>query len=184
MAQVSANFGMVSDYIYRGIFPVEFHREPSAGSRPSSTTVGFYIGTWGADVGQGIETDLYFGIGGSRGRSRVGASALRVTTTPTTGTTPTREINLGVSYGGLVGGSGCQRGIRAIRSIPSLRSATGSMVVPTSRSALSARTSKAVTVKLGLRLRLHGPRPVHGAVVGPAPMAALLARARTAATSP
>ena len=61
MAQWSANVGYVSDYIYRGIFQTE--SSASAGIDYEGES-GFYAGTWGADVGDGIETDLYFGYGG------------------------------------------------------------------------------------------------------------------------
>ena len=61
MAQWSANVGYVSDYIYRGIFQTE--SSASAGIDYEGEN-GFYVGTWGADVGDGIETDLYFGYGG------------------------------------------------------------------------------------------------------------------------
>ena len=64
MAQWSANVGYVSDYIYRGIFQTE--SSASAGIDYEGGN-GFYVGTWGADVGDGIETDLYFGYGGGSG---------------------------------------------------------------------------------------------------------------------
>ena len=64
MAQWSANVGYVSDYIYRGIFQTE--SSASAGIDYEGEN-GFYVGTWGADVGDGIETDLYFGYGGGSG---------------------------------------------------------------------------------------------------------------------
>ena len=140
MAQVSANFGMVSDYIYRGIF--QSSSSASAGLDYEHES-GFYIGTWGADVGQGIETDLYFGIGGSAGDLGWGVGYTGYYYTDDWDDTY-EEFNLGVSFGGLsldvaVGGS------TAIRNIPSHRSATGSRAAPTSRSAVSARTSTAVT---------------------------------------
>ncbi len=59
-AETSANFGWVSEYIFRGISQddssvyVGFDYEES----------GFYAGTWAADVGQGAEVDLYLGYGG------------------------------------------------------------------------------------------------------------------------
>ena len=64
IADVSANFGMVSDYLYRGIY--QAGSSASAGIDYESEN-GFYIGTWGADVGTGIETDLYLGYGGETG---------------------------------------------------------------------------------------------------------------------
>ncbi len=64
MAQWSANVGYVSDYIYRGIYQED--SSASAGIDYENEN-GFYVGTWGADVGDGIETDLYFGYGGGSG---------------------------------------------------------------------------------------------------------------------
>ena len=61
MAEVSANIGWNSEYIFRGIF--QKNSSAFAGVDYSSDN-GFYIGTWGADVGDGLETDLYFGWGG------------------------------------------------------------------------------------------------------------------------
>ena len=60
-AQVSANVGMVSDYIFRGIFQED--SAAFAGIEYEDQS-GFYVGTWGADLGEGLETDLYFGMGG------------------------------------------------------------------------------------------------------------------------
>ena len=97
MAQVSANFGMVSDYIYRGIF--QSSSSASAGLDYEHES-GFYLGTWGADVGQGIETDLYFGIGGSAGDLGWGVGYTGYYYTDDWDDTY-EEFNLGVSYGGL-----------------------------------------------------------------------------------
>lgn len=55
--EFSANIGFASDYIYRGI--------PQSSSSASAgldlNAGGFYLGTWGADVGDGIEIDYYGG---------------------------------------------------------------------------------------------------------------------------
>ena len=64
MAQLSANIGWSSDYIFRGVFQEE--SSPSAGLDYEDGS-GFYVGTWGADVGDGLETDVYFGYGGETG---------------------------------------------------------------------------------------------------------------------
>ena len=72
MAQLSANFGMVSDYIYRGIYQED--ASASAGLDYEHDS-GFYIGTWGADVGDGLEYDIYGGYGGDIGDSGWGWSA-------------------------------------------------------------------------------------------------------------
>lgn len=59
-AELSANIGVMSDYIFRGIY----QEDSSAFAGLDYENSGFYIGTWGADVGDGLETDLYFGYGG------------------------------------------------------------------------------------------------------------------------
>lgn len=72
MAQFSANFGMVSAYLYRGIYQED--ASASAGLDYEHDS-GFYIGTWGADVGDGLEYDVYGGYGGDIGDSGFGWSA-------------------------------------------------------------------------------------------------------------
>lgn len=60
-AEFSANFGWVSEYIFRGV-PQD---DSSAYVGLDYEQDGFYAGTWAADVGQGSEVDLYFGYGGT-----------------------------------------------------------------------------------------------------------------------
>ena len=56
-SSMSYNIGYMSDYWYRGVFQSE-----SAVSFGADTEVGnFYVGTWMADVDQGIEMDVYGG---------------------------------------------------------------------------------------------------------------------------
>ena len=64
VAETTANFGFVNDYIFRGIY-----QEDSSASAGIDFNAGngFYIGSWGADVGDGLETDVYFGYGGETG---------------------------------------------------------------------------------------------------------------------
>jgi uncharacterized protein (TIGR02001 family) len=64
MAQLSANVGYMSDYIFRGVFQED---SSAMGGLDYAHDSGFYIGTWAADVGDGLETDLYFGYGGEAG---------------------------------------------------------------------------------------------------------------------
>jgi uncharacterized protein (TIGR02001 family) len=59
-AQMSANIGFASEYYYRGIFQAE----SSASAGLDFESSGVYIGTWAADVKDGIEVDGYFGYGG------------------------------------------------------------------------------------------------------------------------
>lgn len=96
MAQLSANFGMVSDYVYRGYFQAD--ASASAGLDYEHES-GFYIGTWGAEVGAGLETDLYFGYGGSAGDFGWGVGFTGYYYTDDFDDTY-EEANLGISYNG------------------------------------------------------------------------------------
>jgi len=71
-ADFSANIGYNSQYIYRGIF----QSKSSANGGLDLNAGGFYLGTWAADVDDGIEIDYYggykyetgdfnFGVGGT-----------------------------------------------------------------------------------------------------------------------
>ena len=93
MAEVTANMGWVSEYIYRG-----FHQDDSSAYAGVDFTGGlFYAGTWGADVGDGLETDVYFGIaGGENFTYKVGVTGYYYTD-DFDGTY--EEVNLGVGYG-------------------------------------------------------------------------------------
>lgn len=62
-ADVSANLGFASDYYYRGIFQAE----SSASGGLDYESGGFYVGSWAADVKDGLEVDAYFGYGGELG---------------------------------------------------------------------------------------------------------------------
>ncbi|MGD8357637.1 MAG: TorF family putative porin [Lysobacterales bacterium] len=56
---LSANIGYNSQYIFRGI-P---QKNSSAFGGLDLNAGGFYLGTWGADVGDGLEVDYYGGYG-------------------------------------------------------------------------------------------------------------------------
>jgi len=58
-ADWSANLGFASEYYYRGIF----QESTSANGGIDFDNGGFYVGTWAADVGDGLEVDGYFGYG-------------------------------------------------------------------------------------------------------------------------
>ena len=62
-ADWSANLGWVSDYHFRGIF----QSDSSASGGIDFEQNGFYIGTWAADVDDGLEVDGYLGYGGEVG---------------------------------------------------------------------------------------------------------------------
>lgn len=92
----SANVGLVSDYVYRGI------TQTSAASGSAGVDYengGFYAGTWAADVQDGVEIDLYGGYG-IETDSGVSLSA-GFTTYQYTGDFDSsyNEVNLGLGYG-------------------------------------------------------------------------------------
>ncbi len=58
-AEVSANLGVMSDYFYRGIFQAD----AVANGGIDFEQNGFYVGTWAADVDDGLEVDVYGGYG-------------------------------------------------------------------------------------------------------------------------
>ena len=59
-AQFSANVGWASEYHFRGIL----QKVSSASGGLDYESGGFYVGTWAADVGDGLEVDGYFGYAG------------------------------------------------------------------------------------------------------------------------
>ena len=102
-AELTANVGWVSDYIFRGIF-----QEDSSpfGGLDYAHESGLYAGIWGADVAGGLEYDLYFGYGGSFGDSggfTIGYTGYFYTeddqSEPTSFDDQYNEINLGISFG-------------------------------------------------------------------------------------
>jgi uncharacterized protein (TIGR02001 family) len=93
-AETTANIGWVSEYLYRGVF-----QEDSSASAGVDYThdSGFYLGTWGADVGLGLETDLYFGFaGGDEFTYKIGYTGYYYTDDFDD---TYNEINLGIGYG-------------------------------------------------------------------------------------
>jgi uncharacterized protein (TIGR02001 family) len=107
MAELTANAGWVSDYIFRGIFQED--SSPYGGIDWASDS-GIYAGVWGADVEIGLEYDVYFGYNGAFGEEdkfgfSVGFTGYYYTENdaPTTSTPgfddKYEEINLGISLG-------------------------------------------------------------------------------------
>ena len=95
-ADVSANIGFASEYYYRGVL----QKESSANGGLDYENGGFYLGTWAADVGDGLEIDLYtgYGIETEKGISL----SLGVTGYYYTGDTfddTYEEVNLSAGYG-------------------------------------------------------------------------------------
>jgi hypothetical protein len=61
LAETTANVGYMSDYIFRGYYQAE---SVAFAGLDIETESGFYMGTWGANVKQGLEYDLYVGYAG------------------------------------------------------------------------------------------------------------------------
>ena len=68
-ADLSANVGFASEYYYRGIK----QKESSASAGLDFEAGGFYVGTWSADVGDGLEVDVYGGYNLELGDFTLGA---------------------------------------------------------------------------------------------------------------
>ena len=95
-ADLSANLGYASEYHFRGIL----QKNSSASGGLDFEEGGFYIGTWAADVGDGLEVDGYFGYG-----AEVGDVALSIGYTGYFYTgdfdETYQEVNLGAGFGPL-----------------------------------------------------------------------------------
>lgn len=61
VAGASANIGYTSDYFFRGIYQTY---SSASGGLDYAHDSGLYVGTWWADVDEGLETDYYAGFGG------------------------------------------------------------------------------------------------------------------------
>jgi uncharacterized protein (TIGR02001 family) len=96
MAELSANIGFVTDYIFRGYY----QEDSSAYAGLDYESSGFYIGTWGADVGDGLETDLYFGYGGGSDSFTWSVGFTGYYYTEDTFDDTYQEVNLGIGAGG------------------------------------------------------------------------------------
>jgi uncharacterized protein (TIGR02001 family) len=90
---LSANIGYNSQYIYRGI-P---QKNSSAFGGLDLSTGDFYLGTWGADVGDGIEIDYYGGYGFHVGDFNFGVGGTLYTYTGDFDDTY-KEINLSAGW--------------------------------------------------------------------------------------
>ncbi len=95
-ADFSANVGFASEYYYRGFF----QKNSSASAGLDYDSSGFNIGAWAADVGDGLEVDIYGGYG-----TDVGDVSLSVGFTGYYYTgdfdDTYQEINLGAGFEGL-----------------------------------------------------------------------------------
>ncbi|TLU59929.1 hypothetical protein FE810_16440 [Thalassotalea litorea] len=95
-AEISGNVGLVSQYFFRGIAQTY---TASASAGVDYEAGGFYVGTWAADVQDGIEVDFYGGYGFETDGG-LGFSA-GVTSYQYTGDFDSayNEVNLGFSFG-------------------------------------------------------------------------------------
>ncbi|MBT8078754.1 MAG: TorF family putative porin [Gammaproteobacteria bacterium] len=93
-AELSANLGWASDYYFRGIL----QKTSSASGGIDFERNGFYVGTWAADVGDGLEVDGYFGYGAEVGEFDLSAGYTGYFYTGDFDDTY-QEINLGGGYG-------------------------------------------------------------------------------------
>jgi uncharacterized protein (TIGR02001 family) len=92
-AEVSANLGWASEYIFRGVFQED---SSAFGGLDYTQEGGLYAGTWVADVGQGLETDVYFGFaGGDRLTWKIGYTGYFYTDDFDD---TYNEVNLGAGY--------------------------------------------------------------------------------------
>ena len=94
-ADWSANIGYASEYYFRA---VPQNTSSASGGVDYEADSGFYIGTWAADVGDGLEVDGYFGYGTSVGDVDL---SIGYTGYFYTGDFDTEyhEINLGAGFG-------------------------------------------------------------------------------------
>ncbi len=93
-ASFTANIGFLSNYIFRGVE----QSTSTANGGLDYETGGFYVGTWAADVGMGLEVDLYGGYGGQIGNFTYSIGATGYYYTDDFDDTY-QEINLGGGYG-------------------------------------------------------------------------------------
>jgi uncharacterized protein (TIGR02001 family) len=91
--EVTANIGYMSEYIFRGIS----QSDSAAMGGLDAKVNGFYLGTWAADVEQGLEVDLYGGYNGSIGDITYGVGGTAYTYTDDFDD-DYKEINLSLGY--------------------------------------------------------------------------------------
>ena len=94
-ADLSGNLGYASEYHFRGIL----QKNSSASGGLDYESGGFYVGTWAADVGDGLEVDGYFGYGTEVGEVGLSVGYTGYFYTGDTFDDTYQEINLGASFG-------------------------------------------------------------------------------------
>ncbi len=93
-AELTANLGWVSDYYFRGIA----QHPSSASAGIDFEHAGLYLGSWAADVGDGLEVDVYGGWSGEISDFTVGAGFTGYYYTGDFDDTY-EEVNLNFGYG-------------------------------------------------------------------------------------
>ena len=94
VAETSYNVGYVSEYYYRGIY----QKNSSASAGVDFEEDGLYVGAWTADVGEGLEYDLYAGYGTEVGDVSLGIGYTGYFYTDDWDETY-QEVNLSSGYG-------------------------------------------------------------------------------------
>jgi len=95
-AGVTANVGMVSNYVFRGVEQTE-SSSASAGVDYEADS-GLYIGTWVADVENGLEYDVYAGWSGNFSGITLGLGGTYYGYTDTAFDQPYQEVNLSAGF--------------------------------------------------------------------------------------
>jgi len=98
-AGVSANVGMVSNYVFRGVEQTD-SASAFAGLDYENDS-GLYVGTWIADVTDGLEYDFYAGWAGEFDGVSLGLGGTYYGYTEKAFDQPYKEINLSVGFAGV-----------------------------------------------------------------------------------
>ena len=98
-AGVSANVGMVSNYVFRGVEQTD-SASASAGLDYENDS-GLYVGTWAADVENGLEYDFYAGWSGEIKGVSLGLGGTYYGYTNASFDRPYKELNLSVGFAGV-----------------------------------------------------------------------------------
>lgn len=93
-AEFTGNLGYMSEYHFRGIL----QKVSSVSGGLDYESGGFYVGTWAADVGDGLEVDGYFGYGTTVGEVDLSVGYTGYFYTGDFDDTY-QEINLGAGFG-------------------------------------------------------------------------------------
>ncbi len=98
-AGVSANVGMVTNYVFRGVEQTE--SASALAGLDYDHDSGLYVGTWVADVENGLEYDFYAGWSGEFKGVSLGLGGTYYGYTDATFDRPYKELNLSVGFAGV-----------------------------------------------------------------------------------